>query len=170
MKEQVKFADVEQHLNDEWQKQLNKVEKKNVILEKDIVELKQEIAHLEGKLESSQAEVSQKTKAHSRQMKLLQDKCQAQQQHLAQRFHQLSLFIDNSDCDGSNEIKKLAAKLVAEVREMDQKDVCVVCVVEKPNCVLLPCRHHVTCTNCATRLSSCPYCRTHIRDRISTFE
>ena len=168
--QQVKFADIEQHLNYELQKQLDKVENKNLVLKKDIVDLKREIDHLTGKLENSQADITQKTKAYSRQLGLLQDKCQAQQQHLAQRFQQLSLFIDKSDSIDSDQIRNLALKLVAEIREMDQKDVCVVCVVEKTNCVLLPCRHHVTCTKCASRLNTCPFCRTCIQDRISTFE
>ena len=169
-RQEVKFANVEQQLNNNWQKQLSKIEHRNSSLEKDIVELKREIGHLQGKLQSAETQVTQGTKVHLRQMKLLQDKCQAQREHLAERFQQLSLFIDSSNSDDKDQIRSLAAKLVKEVREMDQKDVCVVCVAEKPNCVLLPCRHHVTCISCADRLDTCPYCRTSIRDRISTYE
>jgi len=41
----------------------------------------------------------------------------------------------------------------------DGQDACDVCMENRPNCILIPCRHQTTCMNCAKKLSSCPICK-----------
>ena len=52
--------------------------------------------------------------------------------------------------------------------ENDSAKKCVVCISNSPNCFLLPCRHLILCTDCASKTisefnsgkNSCPLCRT----------
>ncbi|CUG86548.1 zinc finger protein, putative [Bodo saltans] len=46
---------------------------------------------------------------------------------------------------------------------------CVVCSVNVPDCVLLPCAHQVLCNRCANALNACPICRSDIEVRFNPF-
>lgn len=41
---------------------------------------------------------------------------------------------------------------------------CIICWEGERDCVILPCRHNVTCMKCIKSVKVCPLCRTHIDD------
>ncbi len=49
---------------------------------------------------------------------------------------------------------------------------CVICLNERKNVVLLPCRHLCLCLTCSQKLENdapCPICREHIENRLEVF-
>ncbi|XP_045196868.2 baculoviral IAP repeat-containing protein 7-B-like isoform X2 [Mercenaria mercenaria] len=46
---------------------------------------------------------------------------------------------------------------------------CMTCGVNAVNALFLPCTHHRMCMTCAQRLSQCPICYRHIRQKIKTY-
>jgi len=54
------------------------------------------------------------------------------------------------------------------VHESEQK-LCVVCLVENKNMLLMPCKHLCMCSKCAVGLDECPICRTTVEERVSVF-
>ncbi|CBH16402.1 Zinc finger, C3HC4 type (RING finger), putative [Trypanosoma equiperdum] len=51
----------------------------------------------------------------------------------------------------------------------NEKEECVVCLQNRRDTLLQPCRHLQVCWACSTGLNSCPTCRSHITTRIHTF-
>ncbi len=51
----------------------------------------------------------------------------------------------------------------------DESSMCVVCLCEEKDTVLVPCGHYVLCSSCATSVQSCPICRGQIRLRQRVF-
>ncbi|GIZ02626.1 hypothetical protein CEXT_12071 [Caerostris extrusa] len=49
------------------------------------------------------------------------------------------------------------------------KDICKICMSEEMNIVFEPCRHLVSCQNCAQVLFNCPLCRKPITNRMKVF-
>ena len=47
---------------------------------------------------------------------------------------------------------------------------CSICWEEERNCVVLPCRHNVTCMKCVKGVKTCPICRTPIDDLYRIFK
>jgi len=63
-------------------------------------------------------------------------------------------------------------RLVLLEKEKDQlkdQNTCVICAVNAPNVVILPCRHSSFCTGCISKLEKCPICRSTIANRIEIF-
>lgn len=46
---------------------------------------------------------------------------------------------------------------------------CKICYDNEADIVFLPCGHLTTCATCATRVRSCPICRSHIHNKIKTY-
>jgi hypothetical protein len=46
---------------------------------------------------------------------------------------------------------------------------CAVCMENKPNCALLPCRHMRLCSGCAALCQDCPMCRAPIGNRLTLY-
>ena len=51
----------------------------------------------------------------------------------------------------------------------DRPDFCVVCTEQKRTVLYLPCKHCVTCSNCASFMEECPVCRCPIADKMNIF-
>lgn len=47
---------------------------------------------------------------------------------------------------------------------------CTICWESERDCVILPCRHNVTCMKCVKSVKACPVCRTHIDDLYRIFK
>ena len=47
---------------------------------------------------------------------------------------------------------------------------CSICWEDERDCVILPCRHNVTCMKCVKGVKVCPICRTHIDDLYRIFK
>ena len=46
---------------------------------------------------------------------------------------------------------------------------CICCEDSQINVLLLPCRHHLLCSDCVHRLDKCPICRVNIEEHLLTF-
>lgn len=51
----------------------------------------------------------------------------------------------------------------------DESSMCVVCLCEEKDTVLVPCGHYVLCSSCSTSVQTCPICRGQIRLRQRVF-
>ncbi len=58
------------------------------------------------------------------------------------------------------------ARLASAKSETD-KVTCVVCLSAERNVLLLPCKHLVLCSGCASQVSACPMCRTVVQDTVA---
>ena len=47
---------------------------------------------------------------------------------------------------------------------------CIVCWESERDCVILPCRHNITCMKCIKSVKTCPVCRTQIEDLYRIFK
>jgi baculoviral IAP repeat-containing protein 7/8 len=52
------------------------------------------------------------------------------------------------------------------VKPEDERRLCKICLDYEYNTLLMPCRHVVVCTECATKIQNCPYCREKITNVI----
>ncbi|KAG9509811.1 E3 ubiquitin-protein ligase rififylin [Fragariocoptes setiger] len=56
------------------------------------------------------------------------------------------------------------------VGDLDDENMCKICMEREINCVLLECGHYFTCVPCGKKLSECPICRQMIRRVVRTFK
>ena len=47
---------------------------------------------------------------------------------------------------------------------------CSICWDNERDCLLMPCRHNVTCTKCVKSVKQCPFCREQIKDIIKIYK
>jgi baculoviral IAP repeat-containing protein 7/8 len=60
-------------------------------------------------------------------------------------------------------------ELIEENRQLKENQECKICLDNKIDIVLLPCRHLVCCTKCVSKLSLCIICRETIHNKIKVF-
>lgn len=53
--------------------------------------------------------------------------------------------------------------------DIDERQLCKICMEREINCVLLECGHYLACVTCARKLSDCPVCRQNIVRCVRTF-
>jgi hypothetical protein len=46
---------------------------------------------------------------------------------------------------------------------------CIICEDLDINCLILPCRHHISCVTCTGKLKNCPMCRAEIKETLKTY-
>ena len=61
-------------------------------------------------------------------------------------------------------------ELLAENERLKDEKSCRVCFNYESNVLFLPCRHLVTCPNCAVSLDKCPVCRSPIECTVKVFK
>jgi hypothetical protein len=54
-------------------------------------------------------------------------------------------------------------------QDIDENACCVVCLENKKNMLLLPCKHVCSCDKCSVQLTDCPLCRTKIVEKTLVF-
>ncbi|CAH1801860.1 unnamed protein product [Owenia fusiformis] len=54
--------------------------------------------------------------------------------------------------------------------DLDDNDMCKICMDAHIDCVLLECGHMITCTKCGKRLAECPICRQFVTRAIHIFK
>lgn len=53
--------------------------------------------------------------------------------------------------------------------DKDATTLCAICVTNPINLILLPCRHFALCADCGAAVDRCPFCRSHIDDRLAVW-
>ena len=48
----------------------------------------------------------------------------------------------------------------------NDKDLCTICYEKNKNCLILPCKHFLMCSDCCENLDKCPYCCENIETKI----
>jgi len=61
------------------------------------------------------------------------------------------------------------SKLKAQIEEEEEKNLCVICQVERKRMLLMPCRHLCACDTCGKMLKKCPLCRQDVKERINVY-
>ena len=59
--------------------------------------------------------------------------------------------------------------LSKEFEDLQNKMACKICLDAKIEVLFLPCRHLVCCSDCATRMRECPFCRKKIDGTVKVF-
>ena len=75
-------------------------------------------------------------------------------------------FLCSSDALNTTRILDDQTLLVESLRE--QID-CIICFARERDTLFMPCRHSLACQRCASKLETCPMCRTAIEQSISYF-
>jgi hypothetical protein len=47
---------------------------------------------------------------------------------------------------------------------------CIVCMVNEPKMVFVPCGHNISCCGCSSKINECPLCRKDIEKSIQVFK
>lgn len=58
----------------------------------------------------------------------------------------------------SSPVTSISQNVNAEIQSFDEE--CVICLSDKKNVTLLPCRHLCVCNSCLVHIDKCPVCRT----------
>lgn len=53
--------------------------------------------------------------------------------------------------------------------DIDESQLCKICMENEINCVLLDCGHYLTCVTCGRKLADCPICRQNVVRVVRTF-
>jgi len=81
----------------------------------------------------------------------------------------MQLWIDcNEKRTTSGATQKSGSQLASD--DIDESQVCKICMEREINCVLLECGHMLTCVNCGRKLSECPICRQNVTRCVRTFK
>lgn len=78
-------------------------------------------------------------------------------------------FTDENECDSTISAPEEVKQLRKKNEELKLSTTCKVCLGKEVNCVFLPCRHLVCCSDCASRIDYCPVCRLKIIGTVKTF-
>lgn len=130
-------------------------------LSNTIMDLKRDKKFYQEKLASTVEDLRSKQRVYSQQVSILNDKSDILRKRLADKFDKLSQIVlaSKQTDDSIADVLKTATK---EIEEMwFQKDNCIICTLQKPNCVVIPCRHQITCFQCTSFLATCSYCRVY---------
>ena len=138
-------------------------------LSNTITDLNRDKIFYQEKLAAVTEDANNKQKSCSRQISVLNDRSDVLRKRLADKFHKLSRIVLASK-EANTSVAEILKSTTKEIEEMwFQKDNCIICTLEKPNCVVIPCRHQITCFKCTSFLETCSYCRGPIYERILTY-
>ena len=164
--QQVNLVNVEQEISERWKKSLQDL---HMEMSNKTTDLERDKIFYQERLAAAEEDMKNQKKAHSHKVSILNDRNDILRKRLADKFERLSkVVVASKDADNSIvEILKSATKEMEEI--WFQKDNCIICTLEKPNCVVIPCRHQITCFKCTSFLEKCSYCRGPIEQKILTY-
>ena len=163
------LVNIEQEVNETWKKSIQKLKLEMDELSNTITDLNRDKIFLQEKLADAVEEASNKQKALTRQISVLNDRSEILRKRLADKFEKLSQIVLASK-EANKSVTEILKSTTKEIEEMwFQKDNCIICTLEKPNCVVIPCRHQITCFKCTSFLETCSYCRGPIHEMILTY-
>lgn len=140
--QQVNLVNVEQEISERWKKSLQDL---HMEMSNTITDLKRDKIFYQEKLAAAAEDMKNQQKAHSHKVSILKDRNDILRKRLADKFEKLSKVVVASK-DTDNSMVEILKSATREIEEMwFQKDNCIICTLEKPNCVVIPCRHQITC-------------------------
>ncbi len=54
--------------------------------------------------------------------------------------------------------------------QFNNENVCSICWDAPRDCLIMPCRHNVSCTKCVKSVKNCPICRSPITDLVIIYK
>ena len=166
--QQVNVINIEQEIGETWKNSIQKLKQEMAELSHTITDLKRDKIFLREKLATLQ-DANNKQRAHTCQISVLNERDDVLRKQLAKKFEKLSQIVHGSK-EGNQSVAEILKSTIEEIEEMwAQKDNCIICTLEKPNCVIIPCRHQITCFKCTSFLRTCSCCRGPICEMILTY-
>ena len=101
-------------------------------LSNTITDLKRDKIFYQEKLAATVEDINNKQKAHSRQVRVLNERSDILRKRLAAKFEKLSQIVVASK-DTNNSVADILKSATKEIEEM---------WFQRDNCVIIPCRHH----------------------------
>lgn len=74
--------------------------------------------------------------------------------------------LDNDASEDENSLLQQIASQITHIYENEDEKECVICMDNDKSVVFDPCCHFYVCSECGTKLSSCPICRQSISNII----
>jgi hypothetical protein len=186
-REEVRFVDMEQDLiasfkrdaeqkEKQFQEELQASHLRYNSLYREFLGKSDELAHARKELESAECQMSEERERHSRHMNSIESQSRWYLKRLADRVDKLCELqsVSSGSADANSELATLLLHIAREFEEDKRKDMCVVCTSSTKDCVLLPCRHQHTCSQCAAALCDkvlpkCPVCRAAVEKFMTVF-
>eukprot|EP01102_Stenamoeba_stenopodia_P000536 TRINITY_DN1052_c0_g1_i1.p1 TRINITY_DN1052_c0_g1~~TRINITY_DN1052_c0_g1_i1.p1 ORF type:complete len:783 (-),score=150.58 TRINITY_DN1052_c0_g1_i1:76-2424(-) len=148
-------------VENEWSQKHQNVVKN---LHEEINDNRRQILYLEQQVLDLQNKVQEEREKADRIERTGRQDLMAYHKRLAQRTEQLQEILQTQGEKGDT-----LEKLLAELKKENSSGLCLVCIDNKVDCMLLPCRHYYLCTICARVLDKCPVCRSRIDQRITSY-
>lgn len=60
-------------------------------------------------------------------------------------------------------------KLLSSSSDKGNGNICIICMTDPADCVILDCKHMCTCSACSKRLVECPMCRAKVKGIMKVF-
>ena len=135
-------VNIEQEIGETWKKSFQKLKQEMAELSNAITDLERDKIFHQEKLAAALEDAKNKQKAHTRQISVLNDWSDVLRKQLAIKFEKLSQIVQGSK-EGSKSVAEILKSTIKEIEEMwFQKDNCIICTLEKPNC-----RHSLPSSN-----------------------
>ena len=167
--QQVNLVNVEEEISERWRKSIQTLHQEMTELSNTITDLKRDKIFYQEKLAAATEDANNKQKSYTCQISVLNDRSDVLQKRLAAKFEKLTQIVLASK-EANTSVAEILKSTTKEIEEMwFQKDNCIICTLEKPNCVVIPCCHQITCFKCTSFLETCSYCRGPIYQRILTY-
>lgn len=81
------------------------------------------------------------------------------------------LWIDHNERKTKRQARQTeTSDLNKTLDDIDESDICKICMEEEINCVLLECGHQFTCVTCGRKMAECPICRQNVTRCVRIFK
>lgn len=170
-----KFLNSQSSLINTYDEKLTKIQdqahQESIMQIEKIEDLTGELQRLNDLLTERKNEADELCDNHKRAISLLNAKLKIIQSVLSQRNAALLELMALKDGNEISEgrTRQLLDLFKEEIEQMEKKNLCIVCCTNDKEILLLPCKHHHLCSNCADAVSICPYCRSNITQRMKVY-
>ncbi|PIK44270.1 apoptosis inhibitor 2 [Apostichopus japonicus] len=89
--------------------------------------------------------------------------------NVAQRLTTMLQEIESKEVEAESALTVTGDLESQEIEKLREKNLCKICLDNDVEVLFFPCKHLVTCADCATRIDTCPICRTEIDDKVYVY-
>eukprot|EP01097_Dermamoeba_algensis_P004262 TRINITY_DN2816_c0_g1_i1.p1 TRINITY_DN2816_c0_g1~~TRINITY_DN2816_c0_g1_i1.p1 ORF type:complete len:807 (-),score=184.57 TRINITY_DN2816_c0_g1_i1:38-2458(-) len=170
-----------QQKNQDLKKLLKEERKTNQVLEQKLGDKQKEIDDIRAQLDHAQRELQRKIDVNRNQAEVVFGLKQQTAQlmgyelgslhfaELEKLDEQLHAALKRVNIAKQEQYLQQLEDLKREKEILQEANLCVACTDNTINVVLIPCRHRVLCSGCASLLHKCPICRKDIQQKIETY-